>query len=120
MHLKSLKINKKLGRLEGMASSYGNLGIVYEARGDLDEAEKMYLKAIEISEPRGMIESTANQYGNLGNAYKERGDVGKAKEYWEKAVELYKRIGMPQRVKKVEGRIEGNGRGKKGLCAGEC
>ncbi len=34
MHKKSLEINERLGKLEGMANSYGNLGNVYrEPRG---------------------------------------------------------------------------------------
>jgi Tfp pilus assembly protein PilF len=31
-----------------MASQYGNLGIVYKARGDLDRAEEMHRKSLEL------------------------------------------------------------------------
>ena len=53
MYHKSLTINEALGRQEGMASQYGNLGILYQTRGDLDQAETMYLKAISLFEEVG-------------------------------------------------------------------
>jgi Tfp pilus assembly protein PilF len=31
-----------------MARQYGNLGIVYKTRGDLDRAEEMYKKSLEL------------------------------------------------------------------------
>lgn len=31
-----------LGRKESMASDYGNLGILYQTRGELDQAEAKY------------------------------------------------------------------------------
>jgi hypothetical protein len=67
MYYKSLEINEKLGRLEGMAIQYGNLGIVLKTRGDLDGAEKMYHKALLINEQLGQLEGMASDYGNLGN-----------------------------------------------------
>ncbi len=35
---KALEIDEKLGRLEGMANQYGNLGVIYQARGDLERS----------------------------------------------------------------------------------
>jgi len=107
MHLKSLKIEKKLGRLEGMASDYLGLGNIYYTRGDLDKAEEMLLKSLEIDKKIGKLGGQAIQYSNLGNVYEKRGDNDKARQYWEKAVELYKRIGIQHEVEKVEGWIEG-------------
>ncbi len=49
----------------------------------------------------------AIRYGNLGSVYEQRGDIGKAREYWEKALGLYKRIGMPNKVKKWQGWLDG-------------
>jgi len=80
MHLKSLKIEKKLGRLEGMAKQYGNLGLVYYTRGDLNKAKEMYEKSLEIEKKLGQLEGMASQYGNLGNVYEARGDLDKAEE----------------------------------------
>ena len=64
-----LAINEQLGRREGMANQYGNLGNVYSTRGDLDRAETMYRQALAINEPVGRREGMANQYRNLGIFY---------------------------------------------------
>ncbi|MCP5204916.1 MAG: hypothetical protein H6992_12250 [Pseudomonadales bacterium] len=37
-----LAIEEALGRKEGMASDYGNLGILYKTQGELEQAEEMY------------------------------------------------------------------------------
>ena len=90
-----------------MANQYGNLGLIYRTKGDLDKAEEMHKKALEIDEKIGRLEGQAIRYANLGIVYMQRGDIEKAKEHWEKALELYKKIGMPRDVEKVEGLIEG-------------
>ncbi|CAK8710769.1 hypothetical protein GKODMF_01875 [Candidatus Electrothrix gigas] len=40
MYRKALELDKALGRKKGKAADYGNLGIVYQTRGDLDKAEE--------------------------------------------------------------------------------
>jgi hypothetical protein len=56
---KSLEINEKLGRLEGMANQYGNLGAVAKERGDLVEARKLWIKARDLFEKIGMPHKVA-------------------------------------------------------------
>ncbi len=90
---KSLEINEKLGRLEGMASAYGNLGLVYQTRGDLDKAEQMVRKALAIEEKSGRLEGMANQYGNLGLIYRKRGDLDKAEQMHKKSLEIEEKLG---------------------------
>ena len=36
-----------------MANAYGNLGNIYQTRGDLDRAEDMYQKALKLNEELG-------------------------------------------------------------------
>ena len=50
---KRLEIEEKLGRKEGMAVAYGNLGSIYLTVGHLDQAEEMEAQAAEI-ETKGM------------------------------------------------------------------
>ncbi|MGD0573540.1 MAG: tetratricopeptide repeat protein [Sedimentisphaerales bacterium] len=106
MHKKSLEIAEKVGLQEIMAIQYGNLGVIYKMRGELDKAEEMYKKSLEIDERISRQEGMANQYGNLGGIYMQRGDLGKAKEYWEKARDLFQKIGMPNKVKQMDGWLE--------------
>jgi tetratricopeptide (TPR) repeat protein len=47
-HLKSLEIEKSLGRQEGMASEYGNLGNIYQIRGELDKACDYWKKSLDL------------------------------------------------------------------------
>jgi hypothetical protein len=107
LHRKALEIEEKLGRLEGMATQYGNLGVIYQTRGDLDEAERLHRKALEINEKLGRLEGMASQYGNLGLIYQMRGDLGGARQLWTKARDLYARIGMPRMEAKHQGWIDG-------------
>ena len=68
MYRKALALNEALGSKEGMASNYGNLGLVYKTRGELDKAEEMYKKSLEITS-LGLEGGTAADYGNLGIVY---------------------------------------------------
>ena len=54
MHNKSLEIEKKLGRLKGMAAEYGNLGLIYEQRGDIGKAKEYWEKAVGLYKKIGM------------------------------------------------------------------
>ena len=48
MYRKSLEIDEALERKAGMANQYGNLGNLYQTRGDLDRAEEMYRKSLAL------------------------------------------------------------------------
>src|SRR5439155_1150823 len=89
------------------AAAYGNLGLIYQARGDLDRAEEVQRKALEINEALGRQEGMANKYGNLGLIYQTRGDLDRAREYRTKARDLYARIGMPHRVTQMQDWLDG-------------
>ena len=102
MHQKALAIEEKLGREKGMASQYGNLGIIYETRGELDRAEEMYKKVLAIEEKLGRQEAMANQYGNLGIPYEARGELDRAEEVYKKSLAIFKAIGAAPRAKQVQ------------------
>jgi len=42
------------------AAAHGNLGLIYRARGDLDQAEAMHRKSLAINEKLGRLEGIAN------------------------------------------------------------
>ena len=102
MHKKSLEIEEKLGRPEGMASDYASLALVYQRGENLEKAEEMHLKGLKIEEKIGRLEGIARQHANLGTLYKQQGDFAKARAYWEKALELFKKIGMKPDKQKVQ------------------
>ncbi len=89
----ALELNERLGRREGMASNYGNLGNVLYVRGDLDGAEEMYRKALDLDEKLGRREGMAKSYANLGNVMTARGDLDGAETMHRKALELNEQFG---------------------------
>jgi tetratricopeptide (TPR) repeat protein/energy-coupling factor transporter ATP-binding protein EcfA2 len=90
---KSLEIEKKLGRLEGMANQYGNLGLIYKDKSNLDKAEEMHKKALEIDKKLGWLEGMASDYAALGLVHYHRGDLGDAEKMHIKGLEIEKKIG---------------------------
>jgi tetratricopeptide (TPR) repeat protein len=64
--LKLLTIEEELGRREGMATDYGNLGNIYRTRGEMERAEEHYLKSLAIHQELGRREGMAIQLANLG------------------------------------------------------
>ncbi|MBI5765449.1 MAG: tetratricopeptide repeat protein [Planctomycetes bacterium] len=90
---KSLAIDEKLGRLEGMAAVYGSLGAISQTRGDLDCAEEMYRKSLAINEKLGHLDGMASNYGNLGALYQTRGDLDRAEEMHCKSLAIHEKRG---------------------------
>ena len=54
MNRDALKIDEKLERPEGIAQEYCNLGLIFQTRGDLDEARKLWTKARDLYAKIGM------------------------------------------------------------------
>ena len=105
MFQKSLAINEKLGRLEGMARQYGNLGLIYYYKGELTKAEEEHIKGLEIEKRIGRKEGIASQYGNLGLIYKERGELDKAEEMFVKILSIHKKLGAKEGMAKDYGNL---------------
>src|SRR4030067_661043 len=98
MHMKSLEINERLEKFEGIASNYNNLGIIYRICGKLDKAEEMQKKSLEINERLEKLEAMANNYGNLCTIYGIRGEFGKAEEAQRKSLEINERLGRLEAI----------------------
>ena len=113
MYKKSLAIEEKLGRLEGMANQYGNLGNVLQTRGDLDGAEEMYKKSLAIEEKLGRLEGMASDYGNLGNVLKTRGDLDGAEEMYKKSLAIAKEAGFKHIIEVISHNLKSLKRNKK-------
>lgn len=74
------------------AIAYGNLGNVYQIRGDLDKAEEFCRKALKLNEGLDNKERMAEQYNNLGIIYRYREQLDQAETFYRKALELYNTI----------------------------
>ncbi|MFO0971979.1 MAG: tetratricopeptide repeat protein [Phycisphaerae bacterium] len=75
------------------AAVFGNLGLIYQTRGDLDQAEAMLRKSLAINEKLGRLEGMAAAYGNLGLIYQTRGDLDQAEAMHRKALEINEKLG---------------------------
>ncbi len=73
-----------------MARQYGNVGIIYQMRGDLSRAEEMHEKSLAIELELGHKQGVAQDCGNLGKLYEERGEMGQAVTYWRKSLRFYR------------------------------
>jgi tetratricopeptide (TPR) repeat protein len=93
MHRRSLEIEEKLGRLEGIANQYGNLGLIYFTRDDLDRAEEMHRRSLEIDEKLGILDGMATRYSNLGLIYLTRRDLDRAEEMLRRSLEIEEKLG---------------------------
>ena len=80
------------------AVAYGNLGIVHQTRGELDQAVEMYQKALELDAELSHKEFMANAYGNLGTVFQIRGELDQAVEMHQKALELDAELGDKQGI----------------------
>jgi tetratricopeptide (TPR) repeat protein len=83
---------------EGLAAAWGNMGLVYQTRGDLDKALEYYNKALKIDQELGRKEGLAIQYGNMGNVYQTRSDLDKALEMYNQALEIAIEMGNKERM----------------------
>ena len=93
IYLKALSVNDRLGWAEGIASNYGNIGIVRRIRGDLTGAETACRQSLAISERFNLIEGMAIAYGNIGNVLQLRGDLDGAEAMQRKAIALEENSG---------------------------
>lgn len=75
-----------LGNNHEIAWSYGNLGVVYYTRGELDKAIEFYQKGLAIQIKLGDKQGMAKKYGNLGNVYFTQNNLDKAAEFYQKSL----------------------------------
>jgi tetratricopeptide (TPR) repeat protein len=78
---KALRIAKKLDNPQNVSAVLGNIGLIYQDKGDLDKALKYYKEALEIDKEIVYTQGVATNLGNIGNIYKNKGDLDKALKY---------------------------------------
>ncbi len=88
---RALKMVKKNSDKE--AALLGNLGIIYETRGELFKAEEAFNKVLEIGNKLSRPDIISPIYCNLGVIYKTGGELNKAEEMHKKALEINKKFG---------------------------
>ena len=79
---------------EWVATSYNNIGFVYNSQGDYAKALEYYQKALAIREKVFGTEhpGVATSYNNIGSIYSNQGDYAKALEYHQKALAIQEKL----------------------------
>ena len=77
----------------GWPTSYHQLGMVAQDRGDLAAAEQWYRKSLEIKEALGNRPGMADSYHQLGMVAQDRGDLAAAEEWYRKSLEIKEALG---------------------------
>jgi len=72
----------------------GNIGLIYRAKGDLDQALKYHQDALKIDKEIGYRQGEANQLGNIGLIYSAKGDLDQALEYLRDALAVLERFNL--------------------------
>jgi len=79
------KVQDDREKKEGKAAALGNIGLIYRAKGDLEQALKYQKEALKIHKEIGYRQGEANQLGNIGLVYQVKGDPAEALKYHEAA-----------------------------------
>jgi tetratricopeptide (TPR) repeat protein len=98
MHKKSLAIAEAQRLQEDIAAAYGNLGVIYQRRGNLDMATTMYQKSLAIETPLARKEGMAAAYNNLGQIYLDRRDLDQAETMFRKALIIKEPLGLKEDI----------------------
>jgi signal transduction histidine kinase len=79
---------------KGIATSYGNFGIIFEEQSNYPEALKNHFAALQIREDIGDKQGMCNSYGNIGFAYELQFKNEEALENYFTALKISKEIGF--------------------------
>ncbi|NAT10912.1 hypothetical protein C4E22_05120 [ANME-1 cluster archaeon AG-394-G06] len=91
----------------------GNIGILYQIKGELDKALEYHGKALKLDEELGRKEGLAAGLVNIGTVYQIKGELDNALKYYGKALKLNEELGRKEGLAAGLGNI-GNVYGIKG------
>ena len=97
LNFEALEIRKGLQDWIQVASSYNNIGNLYEDKNDFQQALKYHRQAMEIRETEGDTRGKASSYKNMGSNYFEIGLYKESVRYCKRSLELYREIDVIRR-----------------------
>jgi tetratricopeptide (TPR) repeat protein len=74
--------------LSARAAGLGNIGLIYLAKGELDEALKYHKDALKIDKEIGYKQGEASDLGNIGLIYSAKGELDEALKYHKDALKI--------------------------------
>lgn len=91
-HQRSLAIRRLLGDRKNEGTSLSNLGLVYKAKGDFNQALKNYFAALSIAIEFKNPASISTYLSNLGTVYHDMGEHKRALDFYFASIPLYKKV----------------------------
>ncbi len=76
------------------ANALGNIGLIYQVKGDLDRGLKYHQDALKIHREIGFKDGEASDLSNIGVIYRDLGNLDQALKYLQDALEINKEIGF--------------------------
>ena len=90
---KNLSVEAKKNVLKFKALCLGNIGFVYQATGDYENALDHYSKSLKIQEEISDKHDIALSFNNLAVAWQSQGNFAKALNYYKKSIAIQQEIG---------------------------
>lgn len=83
----------KLEVKNGLAKTYGSIGVVCSEQNNYAKSLEYYFKALKIYRDTKQENIVLRLYNNIGIVYKSQKEYGKALEYFNKALDIQKKVG---------------------------
>lgn len=112
----SLAIHRQIGNLDGLASQYGNIGLLLSSQQDTAKAIDYLKRSLALYEKLGYRESIATSQINLAHAYREFGNYTLALDYAKRSLALRRQLADKKGIS-LSTLILGSIYRKKGDCA---
>src|SRR5262249_2712677 len=92
-YAEALVIYRAIGMARHEARALNNMGIVFAALGEYEEALAHYKSALKIDQALGDRSGIALKLGNIGQRYSDLGDTARAESYLSKALTVAEQTG---------------------------
>jgi tetratricopeptide (TPR) repeat protein len=102
----ALKISVKIKNKSNISAISGNIGILYQSLGDLQEALKYQKAALKINKEIGYLQGEAIDLANIGNIYQSLGNLDEAMKYQQEAFKIAKILGIKDTIQTIEENIK--------------
>ena len=95
MYEQSLATKERVGDVQGVAYTSGNLGLIHLQRGELEKAEELFRYNLKVSQELGDVHSIGMALNALGQVFLARNDNTQAKPLLVQAYLIFAQLGSP-------------------------
>ncbi|MBN2392961.1 MAG: tetratricopeptide repeat protein [Anaerolineae bacterium] len=88
-----LDISDKIGDIRGLADANRQLGVIADARRELDSACTYFERSLELYRELGDLPRLAQACNNVGDSYRQLGQMGQALERLDEGLQVTRRVG---------------------------